>query len=117
MIDRNEIKRTYKEQKSQIGIYKIENKVTGKIFIGESLNIQARFNRHRMELKTGSEEIKELLDDYKKYGEENFAFSIVDLIKQDDTEVRNYKKELKDLLQMYLEELKPYGNKGYNILK
>lgn len=117
MIDRNEIKRAYKEQKPQIGIYKIENKKTGKIFIGGSLNIQARFNRHRMELSTGSEEIRELLDDYKKYGEENFAFSIVDLIKQDDTEPRNYKNELKDLLQMYLEELKPYGEKGYNILK
>ncbi len=117
MIDKQEIKRAYKEQKAQIGIYKIENKVTGKIFIGSSLNIQARFNRHKMSLSTGIEEIKELLNDYRKYGEENFIFSVVDLIKQDDKEIRDYKKELKELEQMYLEELKPYGDKGYNILK
>ncbi|HPN38903.1 MAG TPA: GIY-YIG nuclease family protein [Melioribacteraceae bacterium] len=117
MIDRQEIKRAYKEKKAQIGIYKIENKVNGKIYIGSSLNIQARFNRHKMSLSTGIEEVKELLNDYRKYGEENFEFSIVDLIKQDDNEFRNYKKELKELEQMYLEELKPYGNKGYNILK
>ena len=114
MIDKNELKKKYKETLTPMGVYKIENKINKKIFIGSSLNINARFNRHQMNLKFGSEEIKELLDDYNKYGPENFEYSVVDLLKRKEDPLYNYKSDLVDLENMWLEELQPYGEKGYN---
>ncbi|MFH0734011.1 MAG: GIY-YIG nuclease family protein [bacterium] len=117
MIDKNELKKKYKETLTPMGVYKIENKINKKIFIGSSLNITARFNRHQMELKFGSEDIKELLDDYNKYGLENFEFRIVDLLKRKDDPTYNYRKDLAELENMWLEELQPYGERGYNKIK
>ena len=37
-----------------IGIYKIENKVNGKIYIGQSVNIENRWKQHMRELNKSS---------------------------------------------------------------
>ena len=117
MIDKNELKKKYKETTTPMGVYKIENKINKKIFIGSSLNITARFNRHKMGLKFGSEEIKELLDDYNKYGPDCLEFSVVDYLKPKDDPTYNYRKDLAELENMWVEELQPFGEKGYNIKK
>ena len=36
-----------------IGIYKIENKVNGKVYIGQSIDIETRIKRHFRELRKG----------------------------------------------------------------
>lgn len=55
------------------GIYKIENKINGHIYIGQSINITARWRRHR-EMK-GEYTITKA---FKKYGLENFEFSVIE---------------------------------------
>lgn len=55
-----------------IGIYKIENLVNGKIYIGQSNDIGRRFNEHKR--RDG-----QLVDKaIKKYGISNFSFSVVE---------------------------------------
>jgi len=117
VTDRNEIKRAFKETPVIMGIYKIENLANKKIFIGSSLNIPARFNRHKSELKFGSEGIKELLEDYKKYGEDNFEFSIVEVLKPKEGSSYRYKKELLAMENFWLEKLQPFEKNGYNTKK
>lgn len=56
------------------GIYKIENQINGKIYIGQSVNIEERFKRHKS-LKDNLVVHKAL----QKYGVDNFSFSIVEL--------------------------------------
>lgn len=61
------------------GIYKIQNLINNKIYIGQSKNINQRFKRH---LKT-AEDINDhsynnpLYQAIRKYGKENFSFSII----------------------------------------
>lgn len=117
MIDKNEIKRKYKEFKPTIGVYKIENKATGKFFIGSNLNIEARFNRYKMEATWGLEQNIDFFNDLKKYGYDGFTFTIIDKIKPKDDPNYNYRKELLELEEMWLNELQPYGERGYNIKK
>jgi hypothetical protein len=55
------------------GIYKIENKVNGKIYIGQSIEIENRWKKH---LRANDDFI--VHKTIHKYGKENFTFSIVE---------------------------------------
>lgn len=61
------------------GIYIITNKVTGKLYIGESLDIYRRWHdEHIPQLRKNRHYNKELQKDFNKYGEENFIFEILE---------------------------------------
>ncbi len=114
MVDKKELKKNYKQTLMPMGVYQIKNLVNGKIFIGSAKNIPGRINRHKFELKFGSEGIKDLLEDYKKYGEENFSFEILDQLKPKDDPLYNYTEDIKILEELWIEKLQPFGEKGYN---
>ena len=61
----------------EIGIYKIENKVNNKCYIGSSKNIKKRWQEHKRTLKKGTHHSKALQNAWNKYGEENFIFEIL----------------------------------------
>ncbi len=113
-MDKAEIKKNYKISLTLMGVYQIKNLVNGKIYISSSKNLQARINRHKFELKFGSEGIKELQDDYNKYGEQNFTFEIIDVLKPKDEPGINYKEDIEVLEQLWIEKLQPFEGKGYN---
>ncbi len=114
MINKSEIKRNYKESLTPMGVYQIKNLVNGKIFIGSAKNLPARINRHKFELKFGSEGIAGLQSDYNKYGEENFSFEIIDELKPKDDPGYNYAEDIAVLEQLWIEKLQPFGDRGYN---
>ena len=115
MDRRRELKREYMETEKLIGAFKIVNKVNNKIFVGTGINLEAVFNSYRFQMTYGVLlQNRELSEDWKKYGEENFSFEIVDLIKQNPDPKYNYKKDLEVLEELWLEELQPYEEKGYN---
>lgn len=59
------------------GIYKIENLVDGKVYIGQSVNLQNRLTSHKSDLKHNRHHNTYLQHAYNKYGVENFDFSII----------------------------------------
>ena len=61
------------------GIYKIENKVNGKVYVGSSCNIKERWQKHRALLRYGKHQNSHLQAAWSKYGEDNFVFSIIEL--------------------------------------
>ena len=85
------------------GIYKIQNKINHKIYIGQSINIQRRFNQHKN--KKDNFYIHKAIQ---KEGVQNFIFSIIE--KCDSTQLN--KKE-KYWIQFY-DSLTP---KGYNMIQ
>ena len=114
MKKQKELKEAYKNQKFKIGVFQIRNTVNGKIYVGSSVNLDAIWNRNRTELNFGGHRNELLQKEWKEFGEENFRFEILSEIKQDDTENMDYKSELKTLEQMFIEELQPFAEKGYN---
>lgn len=61
-----------------IGIYKIQNKIDKKLYIGYSSNINLRFNQHRYKLRNNIHENKYLQNAWNKYNEESFIFEIIE---------------------------------------
>jgi group I intron endonuclease len=55
-----------------IGIYKITNTITGKSYIGQSVNVESRWKYHIKRCQN-----KYLSRAFIKYGVENFTFSIL----------------------------------------
>jgi hypothetical protein len=114
MKTRKEIKIEYKEQKFEIGIFEIRNKIENKIFIDSSNNIPAKFNRHKFQLNAGLHPNKELQADWNKYGENNFDFNVIEEIEQKD-EIKDYSKKLKELEKKYLSEADVKNINTYNL--
>jgi hypothetical protein len=61
-----------------MGIYSLVNTVTGRMLIGNSLNLRSHLNRMRTELRLGVYRHRPLQEDWKKYGEEAFRFDILE---------------------------------------
>lgn len=66
-----------------IGIYKIENKINGKVYIGKSKDIEKRWKEHRCELNKNYHHNKHLQSAWNKYGENNFSFAVIEECTED----------------------------------
>lgn len=104
MKTRKEIINEYKKMKTQMGVFQIRNTINNKIFIDCSVDMLSLWNRHMTELNLGSHHNLSLLNDWKKNGQENFCFEIITELKENDKENINYRKELKLLQEMIIEE-------------
>lgn len=87
-----------------MGIYKIENKVNGKVYVGQSVNIELRWGNHKSELKHNNHNNKYLQRAWNKYGSENFEFTVLE-----ECELR----ELNSKEIFWIEYFDSY-NSGYN---
>lgn len=66
-----------------IGIYKIENKVNGKVYVGQSINIEQRFKFHERLLRQNKHENIYLQRSYNKYGSDAFNYIIIEECTED----------------------------------
>lgn len=90
-----------------VGIYKIENKINGKVYIGKSIDIDKRWYSHRSELNGRRHYNNYLQNSWNKYGENNFFFEILELCQEE---------ELNDREKFWIETY--YSNNpisGYNL--
>jgi len=89
-----------------VGIYMIENKVNGKRYVGQSKDIEARWNYHKY-----YEYNNHLKSAFKKYGLVNFELKILCELKENEQS----KERLNDLEIAYIDILETTNpDKGYN---
>jgi group I intron endonuclease len=112
---RQDLKRAYKEKKHPAGVFQVKCKQNGKVLLGSSLNLEGCLNRHRFELNMGSHRSKELQKDWKELGPDAFVFEILEEVKVRDVAHFDLADELTLLEQIWLDALKPFGERGYNI--
>lgn len=84
-----------------IGIYKIINTANSKFYVGSSKKIEARFKQHRWHLTKGTHHSRILQNSWNKYGEDVFAFEVLELCAVEELEARE---------QYYLNDLQPRLN-------
>lgn len=66
---------------NSIGIYQIRNISTGCLYIGQTRrSFGERYRAHNTMLKNGRHNNKKLQNDYDKFGEGSFVFSVVDIV-------------------------------------
>lgn len=66
------------------GIYKIENLVNHKVYIGQSRSIKSRWHDHKKELNKNSHANSHLQRAWNMYGEESFSHEILELCTIDE---------------------------------
>ena len=105
MKTKKELKDEYKQRKIPMGVFQIKNIKNNKALIDNSIDMESKWNRHKMELKFGNHRNRNFQKEWNEYGEENFVFEVLsELIKSEEENI-NYAKELKTLQDMVIEEL------------
>ncbi len=105
MKTKKELKEEYKQMKIPMGVFQIKNIKNNKVLIDHSIDMESKWNRHKMELKFGNHRNRNFQKDWNEYGEENFVFDVLSELKKSEEENINYNKELKTLQDMVIEEL------------
>lgn len=89
-----------------IGIYKITNQINGKIYIGQSIHIERRWQEHKQ--PSANSLIAKAI---KKYGVENFVFEVLEEL--DVTDIN----KLNQLEANYIQYYNSVTPNGYNVMK
>ncbi|WP_040203731.1 GIY-YIG nuclease family protein [Neobacillus jeddahensis] len=113
MDRKKELKQQYKETKIEAGIYQIKNLKNGKIFIGSTRNLKT-LNGLKFMLETGSNRNKQLQEDWTHFGKDAFTIEVIEILKPTSDLYTTEKEQLTELEQKWLDQLQPYGERGYN---
>lgn len=89
------------EKEYRGGIYKIENLINGKFYIGSTYNLRKRESQHWSKLKLNNHLNKKLQNSYNKYGKSNFKFEVLQYCDIDS---------LLEMEQFYINKLNPFFN-------
>ncbi|MGQ7278241.1 GIY-YIG nuclease family protein [Brevibacillus thermoruber] len=113
MDRRAELKQLYKEMKTEAGVYRITNRQNGKVFIGSTMNLKT-VNGTRFQLKFGSHKNSKLQQEWNEYGEDAFDIEVVERLEVKEDKYAEAKDALKKLEEKWLEQLQPFGERGYH---
>ncbi|WP_273273272.1 GIY-YIG nuclease family protein [Maribacter polysiphoniae] len=106
MKTKKEFTEAYKQMKFPMGVFQVKNLSNNKVLIDHSIDMESKWNRHKMELKFGKHRNKNLQKDWNEFGEANFVFEVLSELKPNEEEHSNYNTELKSLQEMVIHELK-----------
>lgn len=95
----------YRTNDALCGIYKIVNNINGKVYVGQSINIKARWKDHINSLNRQDSSCTLLQRAWNKYGQESFSFEILELCSED----------MLDEVEIKYIEICDSHNNGYNI--
>lgn len=92
-----------------VGIYKITNRINGKIYVGQSIDIKERWYQHKYKAKHDTEKgyNSAIHQAFRKYGEENFIFEVIEECSSECLDERE---------KFWIKELNSLTPNGYNIL-
>lgn len=88
------------------GIYKIENKANGKVYIGQSVNVRVRLLRHMSSLRNQYHDSQILQRAFNKYGQDGFTWELLEKVEP---------SKLTEREQFWIDHYDAAGKGGYNI--
>ncbi|MDT3427024.1 hypothetical protein J2Z22_002558 [Paenibacillus forsythiae] len=117
---KKELASAYVQSFRPMGVYQIRNVKNGKILVLGSMDLTGARNRLEFMRQSNLNNIHELKQDWNEYGGDSFVFEELDQIKpreeilNDRSELNEYQEEVDALLELWIEKLQPFGDKGYN---
>ena len=115
MTTRAELKQAYKDRPPQAGVLRIVNTANGKVLLSGSLSLDGKLNRHRFLLDAGMHANPALQADWKALGAGAFTFEIVERVQIKDEPGFDLEAELGLLEELWVEKVRPFGERGYNV--
>lgn len=113
MNRRKELQEQAKEVKIEAGVYCIRNERNGKVFVDSTPNLKT-INGQKFMLQMGTHLNRQLQAEWKEYGEQAFTIEVLEVLKKEDNPYFDAKDALAKLLKHWMEQLEPYGDKGYH---
>jgi len=114
-MNRREMIKEYKNTIRPMGIVQVRNIRNNRVYLTASANTAGTINSIRFQLKMGAFlPSAGLAQDWKELGEDNFVIEVLDELKPVDDPAYDYRDDLKALETMWLEKLKPFGERGYH---
>lgn len=110
-MDKSELKKAYKQAKRPMGVYRIKNSQNNSEYIGSATDLEAKFNRHKAELKFGSHRNKELQKAWNAFGESALTFEILDVLKHEEDIDVDHDEELQVLTELWIQKLEKTGSR------
>ncbi len=96
--------RDYKNTPPARGVFAIRNLVNGRLLIGSSEHLPGSLNRHRTELRLGTHRCKALQQDWQTHGEAQFAFEVLEQLRERAEPGYDYAAELAARLAFWQSE-------------
>lgn len=114
---RSMVKRMYKQNRPDMGVYQIRNKVNGRVYVGSTTNLEGIRNSRLFQLRMGKVVFsRELQKDLDQFGAGSFEFSVLEVLNATEAGL-NSDRSLAALYLRWLEKLQPFGEHGYNSSK
>lgn len=108
-MDKSMMKKAYKEAKRAMGVYGIKNARNDKAYIGFGLDLAAKLNRHKAELRFGTHRNKELQNAWNLFGERALGFEVLDVLAPKENPKTDPDEELPTLLEVWSQKLETEG--------
>ena len=105
MDRKKELKKEYLRKGTQAGICKVECLENGRLMLASSTNAPGMLNSHKFQLLMNVHRNKGLQDDWNTFGEEKFAFEVIDTLNKKDDPAFDIREELKALETLWREKL------------
>ena len=97
-----------------LGVFLIRNTTNDKVFLASGKNLAGLINRHRFQLEHNGHPNKALQAEWNTLGAANFAFEILEELTPPNDPQFDLKREVLFMEDMWLDKLKPFGERGYN---
>ena len=112
-MDRKELKRLAKETKTDAGVFLIRNHRNGKVHVESTRNLKT-INGKLFQLDMGSHKNRQLQQDWDALGKDPFTVEVLEVLDRPEEGYFDEADALKKLKKKWLDQLQPYGDKGYN---
>ena len=112
--DNKKLKQDYMQRPVALGVFLIRNTTNDTVFLASGKNLPGIINRHRFQLEHDGHPNKSLQADWNELGPNNFAFEVLEELVPPNDPSFDLKRELLFMEDMWLDKLKPFGERGYN---
>jgi hypothetical protein len=113
MNRKKELVQQYKVIKTEAGVFQIKNTINHKVLVSSTMNLRS-LNGKRIELQMGGHRNRALQQEWKEYGEDAFVFEVLEVLEKQDNPFFDAKDALKKLEEKWMEQLQPFGDRGYH---
>lgn len=113
---RKELQAQYKQRKIMMGVVQVTNTQNGKIYIAAYPDLNNQWATIQTRLDSGLFSSGALVRDWREHGPAAFTYAVLEQAEQSGEGPEELRRTLYFMEKKWLDELQPYGDRGYNRL-